>query len=296
MSQAPRYKSLMRQTLTFFLPGSAIAAFAAALDPFAESLNAFEEDEAAARWSLRAVLREDAQIPDITAALSIAGAAAGVTVDPVYAPLEERDWLEASRSFFPPFRQGRFLIHGSHHAPAPGAAGLRLKLDAATAFGSGEHPTTQGCLAALETIAKRKRVSRVLDMGCGSGILAIAAARLWPSARALGIDNDPEAVRVARYNARRNRVPVRFVIGDGYAAPTLRRGPLFDVIVANILARPLQDMALELARHLRPGGTAILSGLLQTQQRGVLAAHTAHGLKLSHRFPISEWQTLVLEK
>jgi ribosomal protein L11 methyltransferase len=285
----------MAETLTLILPASAVPLFSAALDPFAAALNVFEEDEGEKLWSIRAVLREDAAQVAIDAALSLAAAASGHAPQIAYAPLEERDWLEATRQSFPPLRRGRFLIHGSHYTPAAGEPGLRLHLDAATAFGSGEHPTTQGCLAALEEIFHARRVSSVLDMGCGSGILSVAAARLWPKANIVAIDIDPESVRVARHNAKANHVALRAVAGNGYRTPLLARMPGFDIIVANILAGPLKRMAFDLSQHLAPGGAAILSGLLKTQEQGVLAAHRAHHLKLVARFPIGEWQTLVLK-
>ncbi|NNG03229.1 MAG: 50S ribosomal protein L11 methyltransferase [Inquilinus sp.] len=207
------------------------------------------------------------------------------------------DWLAASYQAFPPIRVGRFHIHGSHEPGEVPAGAIGLCIDAATAFGTGEHPTTAGCLTALEQLAKRRGVGRALDMGCGSGILAFAVARLWHTP-VLAVDVDAESVRVARHNARLNRVAglVRAARGDGYASRAVAGGGPYDLIVANILARPLAAMAKDLSAHLAPGGTAILAGLLERQQAQVLAAHRAQGLVLVGRVRAGIWPTLILAK
>lgn len=207
------------------------------------------------------------------------------------------DWLAATYEAFPPIRVGRFYIHGSHdRAPVPANA-IGLCIDAATAFGTGEHQTTAGCLIALQRLAKRRRVRRILDMGCGSGILAFAAARLW-HAPVLAVDVDREAVRVARLNARANRVGawVQAVAGDGYADRRVALAGPFGLIIANILARPLVAMAKDLAAQLAPGGVAVLAGLLTGQEPQVLSAHRARGLFLVDRITLGDWPTLVLRK
>lgn len=209
--------------------------------------------------------------------------------------LADIDWLSHSYKGFPPIRAGRFHIHGSHIDSTVPAGALSLLVDAGTAFGTGEHATTHGCLLALDRLARRFRPSRVLDMGCGSGILALAAARAWKVPVA-AVDIDPESVRVARINTRRNGLAafVRVDGGDGYDTPLVRdRGP-YPLIVSNILARPLARMAPRLAASLEPNGHVILSGLLTRQERHVLQAHRAQGLRLVNRFVIGEWATLVL--
>jgi ribosomal protein L11 methyltransferase len=172
-----------------------------------------------------------------------------------------------------------------------------IELDAGLAFGSGEHATTQGCLLELDRLAGRRRFRRVLDLGCGSGILAIAAAKLG-AARVIAADNDPLAVAVARENATRNRVGhrIRCLTSAGYRNPLLRTFGPYDLILANILADPLCALARECARHLAPGGIAVLSGLLDRQAARVIAPHRQARLRLRHEITIGIWTTLVMSK
>jgi ribosomal protein L11 methyltransferase len=172
-----------------------------------------------------------------------------------------------------------------------------IELDAGLAFGSGEHATTQGCLSALDRLAGRRRFRRVLDLGCGSGILAIAAAKLG-AARVIAADNDPLAVAVARENATRNGVGhrIRCLASEGYRNPLLSTFGPYDLILANILADPLCALARECARHLAPGGIAVLSGLLDRQAARVIAPHRQARLRLRHEITIGIWTTLVMSK
>jgi ribosomal protein L11 methyltransferase len=205
-----------------------------------------------------------------------------------------RDWLGENQASFPAIAVGRYFIHGAHHRGKIPAGRIGLLIDATTAFGTGEHATTRGCLLALDGLAKRRRSTRVLDMGTGTGILAIAAARTWHR-RVLARDIDGEAVRVASRNAARNGVGalLRVRRADGYRERGVRRAR-FDMVFANILARPLVLMAPDLARAVAPGGVAILSGLLRGQERRVLAAHRIQGLRLARRIVLDGWHTLVL--
>ncbi len=167
-------------------------------------------------------------------------------------------------------------------------------IDAATAFGTGEHPSTRGCLIALAELARRQPIRAPLDIGAGTGILSLAAAKLLRR-RVLASDVDPGSVAVARHNAARNGVAglVRVSRASGYRGQALRRRG-YDLILANILARPLAVMAAGLARHLAPGGHAVLSGLLRRQEPIVLAPHRGLGLALEQRIVIDGWSTLVL--
>lgn len=208
-----------------------------------------------------------------------------------------QDWLARNQASFPPIRAGRFFIHGSHYCGVVPPGRIGLLIDAATAFGTGEHASTRGCLLALDAIARAARPRRVLDMGTGTGVLAIAAAKLWHR-RVAARDIDPGSAQVAAHNAARNGVArlVEAKRSDGYRDRRLRSGSGFDLVLANILARPLAAMAAELGRHLAPGGLAVLSGLLARQEPYVLAAQRQVRLHLVRRIAIDRWHTLVLAR
>jgi len=207
-------------------------------------------------------------------------------------PVAERDWLAENQCAFPPQRIGRFFIHGSHwQEPIPPAA-IAVEIDAASAFGTGEHQSTRGCLLAFEALGRGRRFRRVRDIGTGSGILSIAAAKRL-HCEVMASDLDPVSVRVARHHVRRNRV-ARLVRVERAAGAGRRGG--YDLVFANILARPLMLMARDMARIVAPGGVTILSGLLRRQEAGVLAAYRAQRLVLSFRIVIDDWSTLVLRK
>lgn len=216
------------------------------------------------------------------------------------APVPDRNWLEHSYSQFPPFSVGPFFIHGSHYDGAVPEGQMGLQIDAATAFGSGEHGTTKGCLQAMLAL-KAKGVCpwNVLDMGTGSGILAVGAWTLWHTP-VLAVDNDPEAVRVADIHRAVNHIsntPSAMICaeGDGFDTALVQKRKPFDLIIANILAGPLVDMAEALAACTDENGFVILSGLLREQADRVLQAYDAHGLRECERFDIGEWSTLVLQ-
>ncbi len=283
--------------------GDAALAVAAALDAFSGAVAAFEIDAAeggsAALWRVEAYPRAPLLDAAWEIRLALAAASSGGRLDRVVEErLPERDWLAENRRAFPPIRIGGFFIHGSHwpgpnKARAP-AGMIAIEIDAATAFGTGEHPSTRGVLLALDRLARRRRFRQPLDIGTGSGILAIAAAKRLHRP-VLASDVDDAAVRVASHHVRRNGLAgrVRVVCAPGYRSRALR-GSVYDLIFANILARPLAHMARDLARAIAPGGLAVLSGLLERQEAFVLAAHRAQGLALERRLVIDGWSTLIL--
>jgi ribosomal protein L11 methyltransferase len=210
--------------------------------------------------------------------------------------VEADGWLARTVQAFPEQRIGRrFLIRPTHVADRPCFDRLVLKLDAGLAFGSGEHASTQGCLRAFEAMAHR-RPKRIMDLGSGSGILAMAAAKLLHRP-VTATDIEPWSVRICAENARLNAMAafMQALLADGWRDRRLQ-GKRYDLIFANILARPLCAMARELAAHLAPRGTAILAGLLGTQARMVLAAHRRQGLVLEKRIDVGPWTTLVLRR
>ena len=246
-------------------------------------------------WRVSALVAARPDRAELEARAAIMAAALGVEPPAVAVePVPDTDWLAATRAAFPPLRVGRFFIHGAHIAPR---GPIDIEIDAGLAFGSGEHATTRGCLIAIDALARRARPGRVLDMGCGSGILAIAAAKVW-RAEALAVDIEERAIATARANARRNEVSnrVRTRRSDGFRDPAIARRAPYDLIVANILARPLIALAPDIARRLAPGGAVVLSGLIARQERMVLAAYRPRGLALVRRIDVAGWHTLVLER
>lgn len=213
--------------------------------------------------------------------------------------LEDKDWLAESYRALPPFSVGSFFIYGSHYTDAPPQNFIPLMIEAATAFGSGEHGTTAQCMRAIEHVKKAGCSPRnILDMGCGSGILAAAAAKLWPDVLVHAADNDPECVVVSkRHMAANNITNVECYQSEGYEvqSPVWQNAP-YDFIIANILAGPLIVMAEEQSKALSQNGYLILSGTLKELAQDVLKAYTPHGLKLVKEFPQDEWMTMLLQK
>ncbi len=210
----------------------------------------------------------------------------------------DENWVAVSQAALPPVQAGRFVVHGSHDRSRVGRRLNAIEIDAGEAFGTAHHSTTEGCLIALDGLAHGRAYARVLDLGCGSGVLAIAAAKLWPLARLAASDIDPIAVGVARGNISSNRAASRIAVfaAVGLAHPELRGAGRFDLVIANILAGPLITLAPHLGRAVAPRGTAILSGLLAEQAREVLAAYMASGFVLKRRIMLSGWATLVIER
>jgi len=265
------------------------AAAEVALEFFAIALSRYEI-EGGRRWEVEALIDGQPDRASIRKVLARWG-------KPVFEILPERDWVAESRRALPAITAGRFFLHGAHVKGATPRGKIALQIDAGAAFGTGRHETTRGCLLALDRLARRRRFEHPFDLGCGSGVLALAVASLWP-VKVLAADNDPDAVRVARENAGINGLAGRLNVikSSGYGAAAIRRAAPFDLITANILARPLYRMASSLARHLRPGGSAVLSGILATQEQLVLHAHQQHGLELDFRLHLGEWSVLVLKK
>lgn len=218
--------------------------------------------------------------------------------DIVAEKLPERDWLRHVHENFPPVEAGRFYIYGSHYTETKPDHLIPLCIDAATAFGSGEHETTKGCLMAFEMLDKKIDVQNALDMGCGSGILAIGLIKIWPKAKLTAVDIDPESIIVTERHAEMNDCADLIVTetGDGYNAAVVAQNAPYDLIAANILAGPLMEMAPDLEKYLKPGGYCVLSGLLGRQEADVTAAHTALGLVPVESITVGEWRALVLQK
>lgn len=211
--------------------------------------------------------------------------------------IPNQDWLAATYRSFPPLEIANFYIYGSHiDHPEPGDR-IPLLVNAATAFGSGEHETTEGCLKAIHQLAQDRQFHHPLDMGCGSGILAMAMATTFKCA-VLAADNDPEAVKMTAENARLNDLEHKIIplLSEGFDDSSLSdKGP-YDLITANILAGPLCSMALSLSDHLEEGGVVILSGLLTTQKDMVETSYRMANCNLVDCITIGDWSTLIMRK
>jgi ribosomal protein L11 methyltransferase len=249
-----------------------------------------EEDEDHAVWRIDAfptTAEETAAFEEVLAGFP------GLTV--ATEVLADADWLAMALSGLPPVRAGRFIVYGLHDRGRTPVNAVSLRIEAGAAFGTGHHGTTVGCLLAYDRLLNRARFRRVLDVGTGTGVLAIAAARTG-AAQVVGTDIDPVSVRIARENAKVNRARARFVHAAGLADPAVRAAAPYDLVFANILARPLVALSTEIVRAVRPGGRIILSGLLRPQARMVRAAYLARGCRLERVLKRDAWATLVLRR
>jgi ribosomal protein L11 methyltransferase len=240
-----------------------------------------------------------AEAPDQALLREIVAIAAGNEIAETLAfdTVEAKDWVRASLEDLVPVPAGRFVVHGSHDREHVARNKLAIEIEAALAFGTGHHGTTRGCLLLLDHVLKTARPKRVLDLGTGTGVLAIAAAKVLHRA-VLASDIDPPSVRVAAENARLNEVGnhVRVIRATGFAAPDFAREGPFDLVLANILANPLRQLSGPMARHLAPSARVILSGLLTHQAPAVIAAYRARGLVPLRHLGIEGWSSLLLRR
>jgi ribosomal protein L11 methyltransferase len=205
------------------------------------------------------------------------------------------DWVSESLKNLKPVRAGRFFVHGSHDRDRKPANGVSIEIDAATAFGTGHHATTLGCLLCLDHLLKLERPRNIVDVGCGSGILAIAAAKATRRG-VLATDIDPEAVRVTAANARRNEAKLLVLSAAGMNHPEVRNAAPFDLILANILAKPLQSLASVFAELSAGSSHLILSGLLDEQRHGIETVYRYWGFRLARLYRLQGWCTLLLHR
>ena len=240
-----------------------------------------------------------AQAPDETSIRELVAIAAGgeVARDISFDIVEAKDWVKAALEELVPVRAGRFIVHGRHDRAKVPPNKLGIEIEAALAFGTGHHGTTRGCLLLLDQVLKARHPRHVLDLGTGTGVLAIAAAKALHGA-VLASDIDPASVQVSRDNARLNEVGnlVQTIRAAGFSAPPFKAHGRFDLVLANILANPLRQMATPMARHLAPSASVILSGLLPSQAAGVIAAYRARGLVLLRHVKIEGWSSLLMRK
>ncbi|MFT8646227.1 50S ribosomal protein L11 methyltransferase [Gluconacetobacter sp.] len=297
MTSLTRRHATELETIAVTVPADAVMAYEEALSVVCSTIGIFEVDDTQVLWRVEGVRDLGYGEAELTAALALAAAISGHAAELDRTRTEAEGWLARTYESFPEQDVGqRFVVRGTHLEGPTQSRRIAITLDAGMAFGSGEHGSTRGCLRALEQVAHR-RPRRILDMGCGSGILAMAAAALLHRP-VLAVDIDPWSVRTTQQNAALNGLSslVAARLGNGWRTPGLKRHAPFDLIFANILARPLCLMAKDLAAHLAPGGTAILAGLLNSQARMVVAAHRRQGLVLERHLTEGDWSTLVLRR
>jgi len=211
--------------------------------------------------------------------------------------LPDQDWIRASYEGLPPVRAGRFFVYGAHDQGKAPHGAIAMQIEAGEAFGTGHHETTSLCLRAINEAARHARHKKILDLGCGTGVLSIAAAKLW-RVRVLATDIDPIAIETTRANAKMNQVApfLRTGVSDGTDHPAIRAGAPYDLILANILAGPLTKLAPGIAKALAPNGLVVLSGLLRWQENLVLSFYRSQGLVLRKTMRDGSWSALVLER
>ncbi len=259
-------------------------------------------EEADGGWRLDAYFEARPNAGDIRLLVGLVPSAAGAK--PKAQRVPEQDWVTLSQAGLEPIQAGRFFVHTPAHRDAVPAGAVALEIDAGRAFGTGQHETTTGCLEALDALKRQGFVARnLIDVGTGTGLLAFAALKLWPQARATASDIDPVSIEVTRENAAINGfglggAPGRIdlAVAAGLDHPKLRqRGP-YDLIIANILAAPLIALAPSLAPALVPGGRLVLAGLLRSQAAAVSRAYAREGLRPLFQVTRGDWPTLVLRR
>ena len=281
-------------TLNGKRPAEALGEAMERLEPEPTGIGVFEVEDDSGLWEVGGYFTE---APD-EAALALLAAA--FEAKPfVISELPETDWVAHVRRELAPVRAGRFFVYGSHDADKVPEGVQPLLIEAAMAFGTGHHGTTLGCLRALETLlGKGFEAERVADIGCGTAVLAMAAARVWPGRSILASDIDDVAVDVAMANLRANDMEgeVTCLQAAGFDNDALKGLAPYDLIFANILKGPLIALAGDLSANLRPGGYAILSGILEDQSADVEAAYAEAGVNLVEKEQIGDWMTLLLQK
>ena len=280
-------------TLTGKTPAEALGEAVETLTPEPEGVGVFEIEDGSGLWEVACYFTEKPDHAGLALLATIHGAKPFAISE-----LPETDWVAHVKRELSPVVAGRFFVYGSHDADKVPEGVEALLIEAAMAFGTGHHGTTQGCLRALDRLDTGGFTGQnVADIGCGTAVLAMAAARIWPNPVVAG-DIDEVAVDVALANVAANGLDGRVVCVEatGFDHPAILTASPFDLVFANILKGPLIDLAPAMAKHLIAGGYAILSGILNEQADEVIEVYTTNGIILVHREEIGEWTTLTLRK
>ena len=284
-------------TLPGAAPAEALGEALERLSPAPGGIGVFEIEDGSGRWEVGGFFDAAPDIAGLALLASLHGAA-----DFAVSRVEDRDWVAQVRRELHPVHAGRFTVFGGHDSHRVGPHRVGLRIEAAMAFGTGHHATTQGCLRLIDRLARQSsregaRPRRVADIGCGTGVLAMAAVRVW-RARCVATDIDEVAAATARENVRANRLGPWIATGraPGFRLAALRAAAPFDLVCANILAGPLKRLAPEIARHLAPGGHVVLSGILRGQAAGIEAVFRGHGMRRVRRVELGDWVSLLLRR
>jgi ribosomal protein L11 methyltransferase len=264
------------------------------VEPPPDALTLFEAHEDG--WRIEAYFTE---LPDPSDLQTMLADMTGLDVPAIAVEdVPPLNWVAISQAALPPVVAGRFTVHGSHDLRRVAQGPNAILIDAGEAFGTAHHATTYGCLTAIDRLTRRRSFGRILDLGCGSGVLAIGAARVLPKATVIATDMDPTSVEVARANMAANIAPGRIAtyVATGLGHPKLRRKEKFDFVVANILADPLMRLARDIRGIIVPRGKLVLSGILIPQAPAVIAAFVAQGFALERHDRVTGWSTLTLTR
>ena len=279
--------------ISLIVPAFALDFFEKALEHIVDALSTqvYRGD-----WLIRGYVESKPNRKKIARILAEAATKAGIQPPtPTIELLPPLNWVRKSNQSLKPVQIGRFIVRGSHSRAQRNPSLMELVVDAGAAFGTAHHATTQGCLVALSKLAPALKPSRPLDLGCGAGTLAMAIAQLW-KVKVIAGDIDPVAVQVTRRNSTVNGLGTSLscVISDGFRSPLIRNSAPFDLIMANILQRPLIVLSTSIAQNLVAGGTVVLSGLLDSQASSIVSTYRSQGLYLKKRFSIDGWTTLIM--
>ena len=280
--------------LTTLASRDAAEALAEAMEDFLPEpigVGVFEIEDGSGNYEVGCYFDEEPGDTELMLMAAVYGAAPFVVSE-----VPDTDWVAHVRRELQPVEAGRFFVYGSHDADRVPAGRIALLIEAAMAFGTGHHGTTKGCLLALDRLdSEGVRARNVIDVGCGTAVLAMAAAKIWPG-NMIAADIDPTAVDVARANVAANGLEGRILCLEaaGFSHPTIRARAPYDLVFANILKGPLLDLAPEMAAMIAPGGRAILSGILTTQAEEVIDRYAAQGFTLASRDDLGDWTALVL--
>jgi len=284
-------------TIVVEVPKQAADIFDRALAPLSAATSSFESPDTDL-WRVEAFAVSPPDETALVGAVALAAELAGIPEPDIrVAPLPAIDWVAENQKSFEPISAGRFFIHPTHYDGFVPAGSTSLAVDAGPAFGTGSHGSTLGCLLALDGLSRKPPPGRILDLGCGTGILALAIAKRWRR-NVLAADIDPDAVATGRINARLNKLSplVRVVESNGLRRGHVARNAPYGLIVANILARPLIEMASDIRKRIRPGGIVILSGFTEDQENGVRAAYRRQDYHLVRKEVSDGWSTFVLAR